>query len=55
MKREQIESLRKESVIDLELSPRTKESVTASELQKFSNQLKALSKRKNLHVLVIEI
>lgn len=54
MKREQIESLRKESVIDLELSPRTKDSVVAADLQKMTSTIKNLSKRKDLVVMVFE-
>jgi hypothetical protein len=49
-----LETLKKEALQTLELSPRTKESVVNSDLQKLTTTIKTLSKRKDLVVMVFE-
>jgi len=49
-----LETLKKEALQTLELSPRTKESVVNSDLQKMTTTIKTLAKRKDLVVMVFE-
>ena len=49
-----LETLKKEALETLELSPRTKESVVNPDLQKMTTAIKTLSKRKDLVVMVFE-
>ena len=49
-----LETLKKEALQTLELSPRTKESVVNADLQKMTTAIKTLSKRKDLVVMVFE-
>jgi hypothetical protein len=49
-----LETLKKEALQTLELSPRTKESAVNADLQKLTSTIKTLSKRKDLVVMVFE-
>jgi hypothetical protein len=49
-----LETLKKEAIQTLELSPRTKDAVVAGDLQKMTTTIKTLSKRKDLVVMVFE-
>ena len=49
-----IERLKKNALISLELSHDTKTQITTSEILKFSQKLKALSAKKDVVVIVLE-
>ena len=50
-----IEMAKKHSVLTLEFSPDIKTNVIASDLTKFTNQVKKLSARKKLVIIVFEL
>ena len=48
------DSLRQHSMLNLDISSRDKDSVVATDLQKFTTQLKRIAKKKDLVVMVFE-
>ena len=50
----ELESIKKQSLLTLELSPDTKSNITSSELSKFVQNTKRLLTKKNLILLVLE-
>ena len=50
----ELEVLRKKSLLLLEIDPDTKPQVTSAELQKFMQDLKKITTRKRVVILVVE-
>ena len=50
----ELDALRKKSLLTLEIDPDTKPQVTNAELQKFMQDLKKITTRKRVVILVVE-